>query len=62
MDGQRGIARGWKSFRGGPTPAWEGFRRLPTSRVILFRRDFADLDDLRPHAPAASSRGRAACS
>jgi beta-glucosidase-like glycosyl hydrolase len=33
---------------GGPTPGWErDFRALPPAGVIVFRRDFRDLEDLR---------------
>ena len=50
MDAQRGIARrmmvGIPS--GGPTPAWErDFSAYPPAGVIVFRRDFEDLADLR---------------
>jgi len=50
MDAQRGIAR--RMVVGlppdGPTPAWErDFSAYPPAGVILFRRDFRDLEDLR---------------
>lgn len=50
MDGQRGIARRMVIGlpEGGTTPAWErDFSAYPPAGVILFRRDFADLEDLR---------------
>ena len=50
MDAQRGIAR--RMVIGLPpdglTPAWEkDFSAYPPAGVIVFRRDFRDLDDLR---------------
>jgi len=50
MDAQRGIAR--RMIIGlpaeGPSPAWEkDFAAYPPAGVILFRRDFRDLEDLR---------------
>ena len=50
MDAQRGIAR--RMVIGLPgeglSPAWEkDFAAYPTAGVILFARDFKDLDDLR---------------
>src|SRR5580765_4909 len=50
MDGQRGIAR--RMVVGlppdGPSPAWErDFAAFPPAGVIVFRRDFRDLEDLR---------------
>jgi beta-N-acetylhexosaminidase len=50
MDAQRGIAR--RMVVGLPpeglTPSWEkDFSGYPTAGVIVFRRDFRDLDDLR---------------
>src|SRR5678815_3014128 len=50
MDAQRGIAR--RMVIGLPpdglTPAWErDFSAYPPAGVLLFRRDFADLDALR---------------
>ena len=50
MDAQRGIARRMVIGipREGPSPAWEkDFAAYPPAGVILFRRDFKDLDDLR---------------
>jgi beta-N-acetylhexosaminidase len=50
MDGQRGIARRMVIGlpREGLSPAWEkDFAAYPPAGVILFRRDFADLDSLR---------------
>src|SRR5207244_7648535 len=50
MDAQRGIAR--RMVIGLPpdglSPAWErDFSAYPPAGVILFRRDFRDLEDLR---------------
>ena len=50
MDGQRGIARRMVIGlpEGGTPPAWErDFAAYPPAGVILFRRDFADLEALR---------------
>jgi beta-N-acetylhexosaminidase len=50
MDAQRGIARRMVIGipRDGLSPAWEkDFAAYPPAGVILFRRDFRDLDDLR---------------
>src|SRR5438128_2355 len=50
MDGQRGIARRMVIGlpEGGTTPAWErDFSAYPPAGVILFRRDFRDLEELR---------------
>ncbi len=50
MDAQRGIARRMMIGipLGGPTPAWErDFAAYPPAGVIVFRRDFQDLDGLR---------------
>jgi len=50
MDAQRGIARRMVIGlpREGLSPAWEkDFAAYPPAGVIVFRRDFADLDDLR---------------
>lgn len=50
MDAQRGIARRMIIGlpREGLSPAWErDFAAFPPAGVILFRRDFRDLDDLR---------------
>src|SRR5262245_6536658 len=50
MDAQRGIARRMVIGlpREGISPAWEkDFAAFVPAGVILFRRDFRDLDDLR---------------
>ena len=50
MDGQRGIARRMVIGlpEGGLSPGWErDFSAFPPAGVIVFRRDFRDLDDLR---------------